>query len=227
MPNRAHSRRDPQKGKNGFSTSKGFTCYRANDYGGRVLASHSLSLALPSYRTLIEKRQVTSTGEQIAAFLSAAKMEAIKRHHDVRIAKGGADDAFCLGFTSYAENTTGVACDCTIDDLTDVNACVVENLDDGSPELRVFDGSRFTKMANLVGISIGGGETDVVSFDPLRGMLTVNDLVVANPLEIQLSSKNDTYRLNVRVSPTGRVTMCSDTGKAKFAVPGYPDCGGV
>ena len=45
MPNRAHSRRDPQKGKNGFSTSKGFTVIELMIAVGVLAIITSLALA--------------------------------------------------------------------------------------------------------------------------------------------------------------------------------------
>jgi prepilin-type N-terminal cleavage/methylation domain-containing protein len=77
------TRRDPQKGKKEFSTNRGFTIIELMV----VIAVVAIitSFALPSYRTLIEKRSVTSGAQQISAFFSAAKMEAIKRNEMIAI----------------------------------------------------------------------------------------------------------------------------------------------
>ena len=55
MPSRALSRRDPQNGKNGFSIARGFTVIEMM-IALAVLAIIT-SLALPSYRALLEKRE--------------------------------------------------------------------------------------------------------------------------------------------------------------------------
>ena len=90
MPIRAQTRRDPQKGKNGFSAVKGFTLIELMIALGIIAII--TSLALPSYRTIIEKRQVTSGAEQLAAFLSSAQMESVKRsrkHLGQRMTRSG------------------------------------------------------------------------------------------------------------------------------------------
>ena len=71
MTNRALVRRDPQKGKKGFSNQKGFTVIELLI----VVAVIAIiaSLALPSYRAIIEKRQVTSAAERLTAVLSTVK----------------------------------------------------------------------------------------------------------------------------------------------------------
>ena len=227
MTDRALLRRDPLKGKKGFSTNKWFTVIELMIAIG-VLAV-LMSLALPSYRTLIEKRQITSGAQQFAAFISSAKMEAIKRNQDVRLSRNVANDgSWCVGYASYAENAApDAACNCTIEDPTDGAACAVKNLDNGLPELRVFDDVRFNAIAKLDGVDVAGASnsTKVVSFDPIRGMLNIDGQVpsTVNPIEVRLNSKNDVYAINVRVSPTGRVTMCS-ASRGEYSVPGYDDC---
>jgi len=219
----ASLRRDPTKGKKEFSAHHGFTIIELM-IAIAVIAIIT-SLALPSYRTLIEKRQVTSSAQQVAAFLSAAKIEAVKRNQDVRLTKG-TSDGWCLGYASYAANADpNAACDCTKADPSAPGACVVQNLDGTASELRVFNGSNLYNHAQLEGITLGASANDVVSFDPVRGMLSVGNDVPALPLEVQLTSKEGTYALNVRVSATGRVTICNDhTARAEIPVPGYDDC---
>jgi prepilin-type N-terminal cleavage/methylation domain-containing protein len=230
MTSKALLRRDPQKGKKEFSTNKGFTIIELMIVVG-VLAI-LMSLALPSYRTLIEKRQVTSGAQQFAAFISSAKMEAVMRHQDVRLSRTVADDgSWCVGFASYAENTASDdadGCDCTIVDPTADGACTVKNLDGSRPELRVFDDVRFNAIAKLNGVDVAGASasTKVVSFDPIRGMLNIDGQIpsAVHPIEVKLNSKNDVYAINVRVSATGRVTMCSSALRGDYPVPGYDDC---
>lgn len=213
-------RRDPQKGKKEFSAHKGFTVIELM-ITVAVIAIIT-SLALPSYRTLIEKRQITSSATQLAAFLSAAKMEAVKRNQKVAVA-GKTAESWCLGLVSYAANASSESsCDCT-KAVDEAGACSLQNLDGSPPELRVFDGSQMDDLAKFEGILLGGND-DVVVFDPVRGMLVTDD-VVEKPLEVRLTSKYDTYALNVRVSATGRVTVCSDhQSRGGVVVPGYDDC---
>lgn len=192
MPHTAHTRRDPLKGETGLPRNKGFTVIELM-IAIAVLAIIT-SLALPSYRAIIEKRRVTSGTEQIAAFISAAQMEAVKRNMQVAIA------------------CTEDACTATV--LDDPTA-------DGDLLLRTLDFSGW--VADVISVDYGGDD-ELVIFDPVRGMLTEEDFV-PSPLEIQLASPQDMYALNIRMAPTGRITMCSDRIRAPDrAVPGYDDC---
>ena len=227
MPSQAKTRRDPQKGKKGFSTNKGFTLIELMIVVG-VLAV-IMSLAFPSYRNLIEKRQVTGTAEQLAAFLSSAKMEAVKRNKNVLLQK--ANDQSCMGFVTYAINDSpnSVSCDCTVTDASADGACSVVNLDDGGPELRRMDVSGLASRLKVTvdEVNIGANAGDDVAIDGLRGLLTVNGVAETTPpIEIKLTSLNDKYAMNVLVSATGRVTLCSDNARAEYPVPGYAECEG-
>ena len=106
MPNRAHSRKDPLKGKKEFSKNKGFTLIELFIVLGVVAIL--TSLALPSYRTILEKRQVTSGAEQLSAFISAVQFEAVKRGEPLAVyyhARTLAD--WCIGVTP-----ADTPCDC-------------------------------------------------------------------------------------------------------------------
>jgi len=227
------TRRDPQKGKNGFSTNRGFTLIEMMV----VIAIVAIitSFALPSYRTLIEKRQVTSGAQQISAFLSSAKMEAIKRNEKVAISTYFDANEWCVGFVAYDANEgdDAAACDCTLTDPTAAEACAFDEFGDGTMVLRVLRNSQpqkpllpdnsLNKPVEITSIGLGG-EDNVVIFDPIRGMLGADD-TVAMPLEMKMLSKHDTYALNVQLTATGRLTICSDMTVADINVPGYDDCG--
>jgi hypothetical protein len=80
-----------------------------------------------------------------------------------------------------------------------------------------------TLKSDVDAVVFGVPDDDQVSFDPVRGMLVQED-IVERPIEIRLSSREDMYALNVQVSPTGWVLMCSDRGRAERCVPGFPSC---
>jgi len=188
-------RRDPQKGKKEFSAHHGFSVIELM-IAVAVIAIIT-SLALPSYRSLIEKRQVTSGAEQVSAFLSAAQTEAIKRNQEVSIVCAvdtGQCEAWALG--------------------KDVDA------DDDDESLRML---QFVNLkADVVAVDYESDDLQVV-FDPVRGMLR-QDYIAPAPIEIQLSSAQGEYALNVIMLATGRVSMCSDGERASKAVPGYDTC---
>ena len=192
MPSKANTRRDPQKGKKGFSTNKGFTVIELMI--AVAVVAIIASLALPSYRSIIEKRSVTSGAEQISAFISAAQMESVKRNQEVAIS--------C--------STVDGRCEAIV--LADTN-------DDADETLRTMEFAELS--SNISKITYGGADKQVV-FDPVRGMLQQDDLVT-KPIEIQLSSPEGEYALNVILTATGRITMCSNNSAPK-TVPGYKLC---
>jgi len=206
MPNRAHSRRDPQKGKNGFSKLKGFTLIELLVAIG-VLAIIT-SLALPSYRTIIEKRQVTSGAEQLAAFMSAAQMDAVKHSQNLTVTYDRTDsDTWCIGTTL---GTT--ACDCGVTDPATAD-CVIDD------QVRIISGSNL----NYPGIMADMDGDGSFVFDPARGLIhDDSSLSDYDEAELVLLSDDNNYSLKVQITATGRVKICSDGGDKK--VPGYQTC---
>ena len=193
MPSCALSRRDPPNGKIGFSRIAGFTVIEMM-IAVAVIAIIT-ALALPSYRALMEKRQVTSGAEQLSAFLSSAQLESVKRNHEV-----------------------GIRCS------QDSGGCETFQVAGGGEDELVLRTLQFaTLKSDVDGVVFGVTDDDQVVFDPVRGMLVQED-IVERPIEIRLSSRQDMYALNVQVSPTGWVLMCSDRERAGRCVPGFPSC---
>lgn len=196
--------RDPQKGKIGLSTRKGFTVIELMV----VIAVIAIiaGLALPSYRTLIEKRQVTSGAEQLGAFLSAVQIEAVKRSENISVSYSRTDaDTWCLGIVSGT-----AACDCTVTDHTAADACVIG----GETQVRVINGDNLNYPAVMNAMNGDGAFV----FDPARGLMVDH----TDTVELELLSDEGTYALNVQLSPTGRLKLCSDSAGKK--VPGYEVC---
>jgi prepilin-type N-terminal cleavage/methylation domain-containing protein len=226
MTTSGQTRRDSQKGKKDFSRHQGFTIIELMVV--IAIVAVITAFALPSYRTLIEKRQVTSGAEQISAFLSAAQMEAIKRNEQIAIWRDLAEE--CMGFYSYDPANPRNDCDCTLNDPDATDACAIDELGDGAMGLHVLNKSQLNSNSNplnkpfqITAINLGGGD-ELVIFDPVRGMLVPDDRVLM-PLEVKLLSKHETYALNVQLAATGRVTVCSDMTVADIKVPSYDECG--
>ncbi len=194
--------RDPQKGKNGFSRFKGFTLPELMVV--LTLVAIITSFALPSYRTVIEKRHVTSGAVQLAAFLSAIQMEAVKRSENIAV-KYDMDDRsnWCIGLVSGT-----VECDCMVTDPTEDDACVIDS------QLRVFTNANL----NYPGVMKEMKGDNSFVYDPARGLM----LDHTDAVELELLSEDETYALNVQVSATGRLKICS--GDSSKKVPGYKLC---
>ena len=207
MPRKTHTRKDPRKGKKEFSTNKGFTVIELL-IAVAVLAIIT-SLALPSYRAILEKRQVTSGAEQIMAFLSSAQMEAVKRNQFVAVNFQPNGGDWCFGMTSGDDED--VTCNCSD------GSCLLDGAE------RTIFSSTLSKPEVLVlnGIDFGNadGDKQTILFDPVRGMT-----VLAESASVQLISPDqETWALNVEMVPTGRVKICADDRSSK-SVPGYKEC---
>lgn len=208
MPNSAKIRRDPQKGKKEFSKNKGFTVIEL--LIAVAVVAIVMSLALPSYRAILEKRQVTSGAEQVMAFLSTAQMEAVKRNQFVAVNYQPNGGDWCFGMT--AGDDEDVTCNCSD------GSCLLDGAE------RTIFSSVLTKpeVLNLNGIDFGNADSDnkTILFDPVRGMT-----VLAESASVQLISPDqESYALNVEMVPTGRVKICSDTARSAKSVPGYKEC---
>lgn len=166
-----------------------------------VLIAVGTALALPSYRDMVEKRQVTNGAEQLASFINSAQGVAMKTNDEVWISwSRTASNDWCIGANSET------SCDCTQDNACQINGqdFVIDNASAGNRDL-------------MHAIEGGGGD-NAYAFDPIRGLMADVD----DSLEIQLRSENEDFRLNLQVNNTGRVVLCSDN--ASHAVPGYEVC---
>lgn len=205
MPTTATTRRDSRNAGNGISTQQAFTVIELM-MSLAVLAIIT-SLAVPSYRTIIEKRRVTSGAEQLGAFLSSAQLESVKRNQFVVVNYDANNGSWCLGMR--AGDVADVSCDCTETDPSAADACVL----DGT--LKVFSSGVLNYPDVLASATLGDG-ADLV-YDPVRGLI-----VDAQTGSLELQSGDNHYALNVEVTVTGRVKICNPVvGKE---VPGYGDC---
>jgi len=172
-----------------------------------LLLAVAAALSLPSYRDMIEKRQLTHGAEQIMAFVGSAQLEASRQNDFVTISwSRTADNDWCFGATLGAD-----ACDCTETAPAETNFCainaepsVISHLDVGSRDL-------------LKSIS---GDDDY-TFDPIRG-------IFANfgaDLAVEMSSDSGSYALTLVMNQAGNAFICSTDNDHK--VPGYGICAAV
>ena len=184
-----------------------------------VLVAIGLALALPSYRDMVEKRQVTNGAEQLASFINTAQGVAQKTNSRVTISyQRTADDEWCLGM---AEDDT--ICNCKVAP----EACQI-----GSQSF-VIDNSYAADKAMMHSLNSEGAAYYI---DPVRGFFLPCDVQDGkceeieftdlsgkdDPLDIEIRSQNGDFRLNLMVNNTGRVILCS--GDSAHSIPGYQAC---
>ena len=174
-----------------------------------VLMGIGLALALPSYRDMVEKRQVTNGAEQLASFINSAQGVAMKTNRFVKVSWDHvADDEWCVGATVVA-NPADDPCDCSGADES-AAACQIDGQD--------FILNQAHASNRDLMHDIGTEDTGSYTFDPVRGFSP--DLT--DDLTFAMRSPSGDFRLNLVVNQVGRVLLCSDD--ASHSVPGYAVC---
>lgn len=169
-----------------------------------VLLAIGMALAIPSYRDMVEKRQVTNGAEQLASFINTAQGVAMKTNEVVTVSYSHSDENnWCIG--AIAGNT---ACDCTQIDTTATDYCQIAS------QPFILDNTQTNDLELMHNMSGDGA----YAFDPIRGLfMDLND-----GLTVELRSPSEDFRLNLVVNSSGRVILCSED--SSHAVPGYATC---
>jgi type II secretory pathway pseudopilin PulG len=191
-----------------------------------VLIGIGIALAIPSYRDMVEKRQVTNGAEQLAALINTAQGVAQKTNQMVTFTHNRSeDDAWCIGVSAGDS-----FCDCTETDVNHGDYCQIDSL------AYVLNNSSAGDRVTMNSIDGAGGK-DSYYVDPIRGLflpcdpaeqsfcqrIELADLgTMDEPLVVELRSHNEYFRLNLMVNNTGRVILCSKD--ESHAVPGYEIC---
>ena len=187
-----------------------------------VIVAVGVSLAVPSYQDIVQKRRITNGAMEIAAFLALTHGAAIKSNKPVAVSiKRESDgDVWCLG--AMIKTTDDDHCDCESNSPGDGNYCDFNPEGAGAPMMVNQVGyERFTMNDSRVA---GTSNNDFnFNFDPVRGVKLADDgiTVDGNNHDITLLSTNDNYSLRVSISVTGRVSVCSPDSAKK--VPGFDD----
>jgi len=170
-----------------------------------VLLAIGAALALPSYREMVEKRQVTNAAEQIASFMNSAQGLSMKRNRAVTVQyKYSGENEWCVGATLESS--------CVCDEPSSEDFCTIDS------QGFVIDNSNAYNLKVMH--SMGSTSSGNYTFEPIRGLASGSVL----PLTMELRSPGGDFRLNLQVNETGRVILCSDD--ADHAVPGYDVCPG-
>jgi len=172
------------------------------------------AIAVPAYTKMLERNRLKGAAEGVFNDLQLARTEAVKRNQDVTVTFSGAGPSTTWAYGSR----TGVTCDPSLP-LSDppTNECQLYYRDSAGV-LQPENVLRVTRSTDYPGVSLQVTFQAAASpvalpraeFEPLRGTADVAGSAC-------LVLKND--KLQVRVSPLGRVLICTTTG-----MPGYQPC---
>ena len=174
-----------------------------------TLIGISITLAVPSWEQVSQKRRLTNATEQVASLLAIAQSEAQKRNQAVSLAfSRSGDQDWCVGAVAGLSG-----CDCTETDIDSANYCEI----DDTPYR--IEASSFQSLNLIEATDTQPGEGDsFVTFDPVRGILQP----AGDRLQFTFESSGGYFQLRLVISPTGLVTICN-SGSDRI-VGGYAIC---
>ena len=185
-----------------------------------VIVSIGVALAVPSFTSIKDKRQLTAAAEEVASFVTFAQAEAVKRNEQITVSwntPGSHNPNWCIGITEG-----GTACDCTETVVTEADFCAIDEVPYRLVQTDFVDmGYEFMHMNPTVGD---------FAFDPVRGIMTdiSSSEIIDNDSLFYLHSDSGSgssrmYELEIWASITGRVSICTDTYRTSI-VGGYDEC---
>ena len=182
-----------------FRRHRGFTLIEV--MMSTVLIAIGTTLAIPSYRDMVQKRQLTNSAEQLASFVSSVQSISTRTNKVVTVSYSRANhEEWCIGAVINADDT---ACNCT-----QAASCTI----DGQEFVLNESLSNSSQLVHSITIP---GDSISYSFDPVRGLAD-------GSLTMELHTDSRDFKLNLVVNNTGRVVLCSHD--AGHAIPGYDVC---
>jgi type IV fimbrial biogenesis protein FimT len=184
-----------------------------------VVAAIGITLAVPSFRDLIERKAVGGAAEAAYEQLQAARSQAVKRSKPILV-------DFHVGGTSWAIGFTDKLGGCNAESTTVFTGCTVDyDNDSGTVNnfLKRIEGADYKNitMSQATGFSQPGVvpgswctslSNDRACFGFVRG--------IARSGAYDFDSAN--YKLRVQVSVLGNIEVCVPSGEKKIV--GYDDC---
>lgn len=182
-----------------------------------TIASVVLSLAVPSWKDAVAKRNVTAGAEDVAAFLSHAQSYSMKSNQEVTVTFTRDPDGktWCMGAIDETAKLANSLDHCECDTI---NQCTLDGqesvIDEGGFDSLVIHQSRVLDNP-LVDFHF--------NFDPIRGLVTTDmGSVDSNRYSVVIQSEGSGHKLRVSTLPTGRNKICNPTGNGK--IPAYKTC---
>jgi len=183
-----------------------------------VIVAIGVALAVPTFRSTIEKRQLTRSAETIASFISLAQSAAVKHNQDVILNIRRTDhDTWCLGVTLGSS-----ACDCRELDDTNGLLCEIADVPRRISQSDVISKPTYELMHSMSINSTATSNSNVI-FDPVRGTLLNLETINIQMHTNTGSGNSREYQLDVNVLPTGRASICTATGR-KNLLRQFPTC---
>jgi type IV fimbrial biogenesis protein FimT len=183
-----------------------------------VIVAIGVALAVPTFRSITEKRQLTSAAESVAAFMNLAQSTAVKYDQDVIVNMQRTDfDTWCVGAILGA-----TACDCMENDTTAADFCDINGVPRRTQHADVISNSGYQLLQSIQVNSTASANSNV-TFDPVRGTLLNLETISFQMHTNTGSGINKDYQLNVNLLPTGNVSICTATGR-KSLLKMYPTC---
>lgn len=196
-----------------------------------VITAIGLALAVPSWRALVEKRQVTAAMESIASFITHAQSEAIKANEQVTVSwysAGGHSTNWCVGAILGED-----ACDCRVTTSTAANFCTLNAVHTTTSPPSILTQSDFVKIGTEFFHTNSNLRNSSFGFDPVRGILTdlsanVGSEINANDYLFYVHSTQGSggtrlFEMEFRINMTGRIDLCTDDDRVQI-VAGYRKC---
>lgn len=169
------------------------------------VAAILLVIAVPSFTAFFDRARLRGAADDLVAFVSTVRGEAVKTGRNVTLSMGGSTTAWCVGANEAAtpavaaQFAASTACDCT-----NSSACFVDGV---RRVLASSEAGRATASAVTMSFVIDG---KLGSLDPL------------SPASVILTSPAGGYQLQVGVSPLGQARACVPSGQKQIS--GYPSC---
>jgi len=184
-----------------------------------VIVAIGVALAVPSFRAIIEKRQLTAATEDIAAFIKYAHSESIKRNDDVIVnIRHTNSTTWCIGATLGR-----TACNCYETNATAATFCEIADVPQRIVQADVISNANYQLM-HIMRVNDTATANASFSFDPIRGtLLDLETILIKTHTHTMEGSDESTrdYKLVVQVSPTGHVAICNALVR-EFILGQYP-----
>ena len=172
-----------------------------------VIVAIGVALAVPTFKSITEKRQLTSATEQIAAFMTFAQSEAVKHNQDVNVnIRRTSSSNWCIGATLGR-----TACNCFETDTTAATFCDIAGAPQRIDQADVLSNPSYQLM-HIMRVNGTATANASFSFDPVRGtLLNLETIHIKTHTHTMVGSDESTrdYKLTVQVNPTGSVEICN------------------